>query len=157
MPPKLTGLWVLNQIPVVIRPYVHNINNLRLLNSCSLYFSRCSKTVVNRTWNLFDLYLGPGLYLGSSCQPTMLSCLPQVIPPTPAQNRQCQSSGFPSPQPSSHSLFTDLWPSVLTSLLFGIFISFLHMSDVRLLLAYRQLPSFLASSFLLRTWVMVKQ
>lgn len=52
MPPKLTGVWVLSQIPVVIRPYVHNINNLLLLNSCSLYFSRCSKTVVNRTWNL---------------------------------------------------------------------------------------------------------
>ena len=44
MPPKLTSLLVLKQIPVVIRPYMHNIDNLLLLSSCLLCSSGCSKT-----------------------------------------------------------------------------------------------------------------
>lgn len=43
MPPKLTSVWVLSQIPVVIRPYVHNINNLLLLNKLSIVFLQVFK------------------------------------------------------------------------------------------------------------------
>ena len=119
MPTKLTTLWVLSQIPVIIRPYIHNIDNLLLNSRSSLYFSRHSKRVMKRIWKFVLHLFGPQTLLFLPPQYLLVLALVDITYPC---SKWIVLMLLSVPQPLLHiyPLFTGLWASELTSSLFGI-------------------------------------